>query len=78
MSNGIWNDNSVQFPRLLAEVLAVGLTPEQYAQLGESMDLSTAEIDEVFERAECEFSSIKGDHGECPYLEKEWHERCKR
>lgn len=34
-----WNKNSVQFPRLLAEIYAAGLTDEQYDTLEESMDL---------------------------------------
>ena len=54
-----WNNNAVQFPRLLAELRAFGLTKQQYAFLHESMDLSTDEIDELFERAESEWQRIK-------------------
>jgi hypothetical protein len=55
-----WADNRIQFPRLLAEIHAVGLVPKQYAQLQQSMDLSTEEIEEIFTRAEKEWEDIKG------------------
>lgn len=55
MSNQNWNDNSIQFPRLLAEISAVGLTPGQFEELAVAMDLSVEQIDELFERAECAF-----------------------
>lgn len=55
----VWNDNLVQFPRLLAEIRAVGLTEEQYEDLQTSMDLSKAEIDELLERAETKFEADK-------------------
>lgn len=54
-----WRNDAIQFPRLLAEVRAVGLTDEQYAGLAESMDLDRDEIDEVLERAEEEWEAIK-------------------
>lgn len=79
MSNAVWNDNSIQFPRMLAEILAVGLTHEQMQGLVASMDLdSFDEVDEILERAECEFMSIKGDHSFCPYTDEVWHERTRR
>ena len=54
-----WHDNSIQFPRLLAELRAFGLTAQQYTFLQESMDLTTGEIDELLERAETEWQQIK-------------------
>jgi hypothetical protein len=54
-----WNEDGIQFARLLAEIRAVGLTKEQYEALSESMDLARNEIDEVLERAETEFQKIK-------------------
>jgi ElaB/YqjD/DUF883 family membrane-anchored ribosome-binding protein len=54
-----WKNNKIQFPRLLSEIRAIGLTAEQYSFLEESTDLSVAEIDELFERAEEEFDKIK-------------------
>jgi hypothetical protein len=42
-----WNNNSIQFPRLLAEIRAVGLSDGQYSQLGTSMDLERDDIERV-------------------------------
>jgi hypothetical protein len=54
-----WQENHIQFPRLLAELRAVGLTDEQYAGLAESMDLDRDSIDELLERAEDSWQRIK-------------------
>ncbi len=54
-----WNDNSVQFPRLLTEIFMAGVTPEQLRDMEQSMDLSKGEILELFQRAEKEFLKIK-------------------
>lgn len=56
---GSWNNNDVQFPRLLAEVYAVGLTDVQYRELGESTGLERAQIDELFKRADTVFEKLK-------------------
>jgi len=55
----MWEDDLIQFPRLLAELRAVGLSAEQYEYLREQMDLSDSEIDEIFERAETAWDAIK-------------------
>lgn len=48
-----WNDNAIQFPRLLAEIAAtVDLSPEQWGELLASMDIETAELSELFDRAQ--------------------------
>ena len=54
-----WTDKTIQYPRLLAEIRAIGLTKEQYEFLNESMDLSQDEIDEVLEWAESDWQVIK-------------------
>ena len=54
-----WERNELQFPRLLAEIRAVGLSSKQYAGLIESMDLTSSEIDDLLERAEYEWCVIK-------------------
>jgi hypothetical protein len=54
-----WDRNDVQFPRLLAEIRAVGLTASQTAQLCVSMDCTTEDICEILERAEEVFEGIK-------------------
>ena len=56
-----WTDNSVQFPRLLAEIRAVGLTPGQYLRLQASTGLTEEEIDELLERAETRFEELKAE-----------------
>lgn len=48
-----------QFPRLLAEIKAVGLTPEQVRDLCTSMDCSPEFLHEVLDSAEEEFESMK-------------------
>ena len=53
-----WNDDSLQFPRLLDELQAVHpnlITPE----LLESMDLEFSQVAELFERASTRWGRIK-------------------
>lgn len=54
-----WENNKIQFPRLLAEINAVGLFKKQIEGLCDSMDLTKDEIQELFERAEIEFEKEK-------------------
>ena len=54
-----WKDNSIQFPRLLAELWACGLDSGVYDNLEASMNLSRKRIYELFERAEKEWERIK-------------------
>lgn len=58
-----WNNNAVQFPRLLAEIRAVSLTDDQYRELAASMDLTRDQIDELLERAETRWQGIKAQTG---------------
>jgi hypothetical protein len=58
MSN-LWENNRVQFIRLISEINAIGLSPEQYQELSESMDLEIEFIDELFDRAEVEWQEHK-------------------
>lgn len=58
-TNRNWKNDAIQFPRLLAELRAIGLYPQQYAELIEAMDLSEGEIDAVLERAETAWQAIK-------------------
>ena len=52
----IWNNNEIQFPRLLAEINA---TQElDLDALAESMDLSVDSVKELFERANDKFEDI--------------------
>lgn len=54
----LWKDNSVQYPRLLAEVWGV-ITFDQISDLADSMDMPRNKVTELFERAEHEFEDIK-------------------
>jgi hypothetical protein len=61
MSNKNWKKDSVQFPRLIAELNAAGVfqDAETVSFLKESMDLTTDEILDVVERAERKFEVLK-------------------
>lgn len=59
-----WDNNFIQFPRLLAEINACGLNKSQMKFLRESMDLSNEEIESLLFRAEVEFEHLK--HGGNP------------
>jgi hypothetical protein len=54
----VWENNDVQFPRLLTEVAAV-LTTEQYKEIALSMDLTLDDVTDLFERAERVWDNIK-------------------
>ncbi len=53
-----WNNNAIQYPRLLAEISATQDSFD-HASLCESMDLTKAEVNELFERAEVDWQYIK-------------------
>lgn len=60
MSNKVWNNNKIQFPRLIAELHMIGAFNEQVlSDLSESMDLSPEQIDELVDRALVEFENNK-------------------
>jgi len=60
VDNELWNDNKIQFARLLSEIQAAGgFTEELLADLRVSMDLSDAEIFEVVGRADKVFEESK-------------------
>ncbi len=56
-----WKDNSVQFPRLIAELDMAGVfsSPKVIRDLTASMDLSEDEILEIVDRATAKFNEIK-------------------
>lgn len=54
-----WKDDSIQFPRLLAEIWAGGLMNRQIEKIAASMDLTEEEVAELFERAEGTWDGIK-------------------
>lgn len=62
MSNKIWKDNSIQFPRLLAEIGSLIDSGQLWEELKESMDINDIELNELFDRAEIEWQKIKNIH----------------
>jgi hypothetical protein len=60
VSNANWKNNAIQFPRLLAEINAnVGISSKDWDALCASMDLTSEEVGELFDRADAEWERIK-------------------
>lgn len=57
----VWNDDRVQFARLLDELAGVGLEEDQIEAVAEAMDLPEERIHELFERAQRVFEQAKAD-----------------
>jgi len=64
MPKDIWKDDSIQFPRLLAEIMAVGLTEKQWDDIETSMNIEEDELSELFDRAQTEWEEVKKKY--CP------------
>jgi hypothetical protein len=55
-----WENNSIQFPRLIEEAQAAGaFTTEVIAEMADSMDLETHEVHELLVRAQRAWEQIK-------------------
>lgn len=48
----IWDSDEIQFPRLLAELVAAGVIDDDLRGVEDSMDLPAAKIKTLFQRAE--------------------------
>lgn len=60
MSNKNWKNNKIQFPRLIAELEAIGaFNEETLHNLADSMDLTPDEVCELIDRAQNEWDKIK-------------------
>jgi hypothetical protein len=57
MSNAKWENNAIQFPRLLAEINATQNL--DMVALAESMDLPVADVAALFDRADEQWENIK-------------------
>lgn len=55
----VWLRDDIQFPRLLSEIHAVGLTKKQEKQICESMDIHLQGLYEILGRADVAFDRIK-------------------
>lgn len=56
-----WEDNSIQFPRLIAEAVAAGVWDDKsdaFRLMCDSMDLEPKEVFEVIDRAQKEWEKI--------------------
>jgi hypothetical protein len=60
--NPLWNDNLLQFARLLSEITATQDNLD-YDALCESMDLELVDVAELFERAQDVWEAAKAMHG---------------
>ena len=58
MANAKWSDDSVQFPRLLAEISATQPNLD-FEALCASMDLEIDDINDIFDRADEAWEKIK-------------------
>jgi hypothetical protein len=57
-----WNNNAIQFPRLIMELEQVGVfTDEVMTKLAVEMDLSQLEVAELIDRACATYDKIKAD-----------------
>jgi hypothetical protein len=54
----VWNNNSIQFPRLLSEVHAI-IGKEMIQEIANSMDLPFFRVRELLQRADDEFERLK-------------------
>ena len=55
-----WKNNDIQFPRLLAEMVAAGIPTEaQMQEICESMDLLPDQVDDILDRAQEVWDDIK-------------------
>lgn len=55
----MWDNDEIQFTRLVAEINAIGLSQEDKQALCDSMDLEPAELEELFVRAEKNWETFK-------------------
>lgn len=58
-TNPLWDDDNIQFPRLLAEISSCSLLDEVFEELEEMMDLTTDDLNELFDRACVAWDIIK-------------------
>jgi len=57
--DSVWNNNNVQFARLLAEIAAVDIGESVWDELCVNMDLESDQLSELFDRAQCAFEKNK-------------------
>lgn len=55
----VWENDGIQFPRLLAEIMAAGVGEAVWDELLASMDLESDQLSELFDRAQVAFERSK-------------------
>jgi len=76
-AKSFWDRDDIQFPRLLAEIAAIGLTLDQKIAIAKSMDIDASKLAYLFGRAEVEWLRIKaktidGDKTRCQDCNQIW------
>lgn len=60
MAKDLWDRDEIQFPRLLAEMVAIGVPGnDDVKELCESMNLEEVDIAELLDRAQAEWERLK-------------------
>ena len=54
-----WSDDSIQFPRLIAEINGIELTYKQKVSICDSMDITLCELYDLLDRGTMAFDKIK-------------------
>lgn len=57
-----WDNNHLQFARLLAEIASVGLSKKQLKALAETTDLKPSDLAQLFDRAMLEWERASPGH----------------
>lgn len=61
-SNANWEDDTIQFPRLIEEAQVAGaFTDEVIRNMAEVMDLEVADVVELLERARRKWEAVKSE-----------------
>ncbi|MGW8177993.1 MAG: hypothetical protein ACWGQW_04265 [bacterium] len=59
-TNPLWDDDAIQFPRLISEIAAnVQFTNDDWDLLLDSMDLDELDILELFDRADFAWEAVR-------------------
>ena len=59
MNQELWENDEVQFARLIAEIAGVDIGEEAWDELLENMNLESDELSELFDRAQMKWEKIK-------------------
>lgn len=60
-SESTWHNDNIQFPRLLSEIFAVGLSKDQIQLISDSMDITPRRLNSLLRRADLAWEKIKAN-----------------